>query len=92
MCLYLVDDKKQELFLRKHLEKSRLDAADAFDYSCLCRLQERHLLGSVAQLGARLVRIEEVRGSNPLRSTTNINLLALRVGRFLFFRPFSTNA
>jgi hypothetical protein len=36
-------------------------------------------LGPVAQLGARLNRTEEVRGSNPLRSTTD---LRIKIGDF----------
>lgn len=35
--------------------------------------------GGVAQLGERLVRNEEVRGSNPLISTTSVTLDPIRV-------------
>lgn len=59
--------EKEDMLVGGRPEWVRLDAARTFDYSCLCRLEERPI-GSVAQLGARLVRIEEVRGSNPLRS------------------------
>ena len=46
---------------------------------CPARTQDK-IIGPVAQLGARLNRTEEVRGSNPLRSTwqRTVNEIAIQ--------------
>ena len=47
--------------------------------------QTKEMFGPVAQLGERSVRIREVKGSNPSRSTTKTKLKAMIQLRFFYF-------
>ena len=47
--------------------------------------QAKEMFGPVAQLGERSVRIREVKGSNPSRSTIKTKLKAMIQLRFFYF-------